>query len=252
VPPATLDGHVLVGHNNDLARADQDGLVAIEWTIPGDPVVFTISNGMSLSCGWNDAGIAMTGNELAPLDERVGVPRMIQYRSMLRQPSMERAVGEALRHDRASSYNQILVSSSGEVIDVEGSATEAEFTSVDERGHLAHTNHYVCERMLRFEGDPDYVPHSSRRLARAATLLASTTPGTVTTETLRTFLSDHEGSPDSLCRHPESDGSGGSGSATVFWWISDMTDMRVEFGRGNPCDSVTQTYAFAAAQEPAA
>ena len=165
---------------------------------------------------------------------------------------MAMAVGESLRHDRASSYNQVLVTSDGEVVNVEGSATDAELTTVDERGHLVHTNHYVCERMLRYEGDPDYVPHSSRRYARGAELLASTQPGTITVETMRTFLSDHEGAPDSLCRHPELHGFGGSTSATCFWWISDMTEMRLWFGRGNPCDSVTQTYTFPTAQESAA
>jgi hypothetical protein len=174
---------------------------------------------------------------------------MIQYRSMLRQPTMEMAVGEALRHDRASSYNQVLVASSGEVVNVEGSATDAELTSVDERGHLVHTNHYVCERMLRYEGDPDYVPHSSARYARAAELLAAAEPGSITVETMRMFLSDHESAPDSLCRHPE---RWATRSATCFWWISDMTEMRVHFGRGNPCDSVEQMYAFTEAAESAA
>jgi isopenicillin-N N-acyltransferase-like protein len=252
VPPATAGGHVLAAHNNDMPRSYQDGLVAIEWRVPGDPVVLSIGNDLWLSCGWNDAGITMAGDELAPLDERIGIPRMIQYRSMLRQPTMEMAVGEALRHDRASSYNQVLVTSSGEVVNVEGSATDAELTSVDERGHLVHTNHYVCERMLRYEGDPDYVPHSSRRYARAAELLASSEPGTITVDTLRAFLSDHEGAPDSLCRHPEIHGFGGSRSATCFWWISDMTEMRLWFGRGNPCDSVAQEYRFPAAEESAA
>ena len=203
VPPATADGKVLAAHNNDMSRAHQEILVAIEWTIPGEPTVLSIVGDMWLSCGWNDAGITMAGNELAPLDERVGVPRAVQYRSMLRQPTMEMAVGEALRHDRASSYNQVLVSSSGEVVDVEGSATDAELTSVDERGHLVHTNHYVCERMLRYEGDPAYVPHSGTRYARAAELLASSEPDSITVEGMRAFLSDHETAPDSLCRHPE-------------------------------------------------
>jgi isopenicillin-N N-acyltransferase like protein len=250
-PPATKDGHVIAAHNNDVSRSYQEGLIAIEWTTPDEPTVLSIGNDLWLSCGWNDAGITMAGNELAPLDERIGIPRMIQYRSMLRQPTMERAVGEALRHDRASSYNQVLVSAD-EVVNVEGSATDAELTTLDERGHLVHTNHYVCDRMLRYEGDHEYVPHSSRRYARAAELLASTEPGTVTVQTMRDFQSDHEGAPDSLCRHPELHGEGGSSSATCFWWVSDMTEMRLEFGRGNPCDSIAQTYRFAEAAETAA
>ncbi|HJS26545.1 MAG TPA: C45 family autoproteolytic acyltransferase/hydrolase [Actinomycetota bacterium] len=251
-PPATKGGHVIAAHNNDVSRSYQEGLVGIEWTVPDEPRVFSISNDLWLSCGWNDAGITMAGNELAPLDERIGIPRMIQYRSMLRQPTMGRAVGEALRYDRASSYNQVLVSSD-EVVNVEGSATDAELTSLDERGHLVHTNHYVCRRMRRFEGDPEYVPHSSRRYTRAAELLASAEPGSITAETMRGFLADHEGAPDSLCRHPELHGDDTSHTATCFWWIADMTEMRVEYGRGNPCDSIGQTYGFPkAAEEPAA
>lgn len=251
VPPATQRDHVLVGHNNDMPRSYQDELVAIEYTIPGEPTVFAIGNGVWISCGWNDAGISMSGNELAPLDERIGVPREVQFRSMLRQPTLERALGEALRHDRASSYNQVLVSNHGDVVNVEGSATDAELTTVDDRGHLVHTNHYVCPRMVRFEGDPGYVAHSGLRYARAAELLTVSEQGSITAETLRGFLADHRGEPDSLCRHPER-APGSNGSATTFWWVADLTEMRLLFGRGNPCDSVAQEHRFPAARASAA
>ena len=251
VPPATREDHVLVAHNNDMPRSYQDELVAIEYAVDGEPTIFAIGNGVWISCGWNDAGISMSGNELAPLDERVGVPREVQYRSMLRQPTLERALGEALRHDRASSYNQVLVTAGAEVVNVEGSATDAELTTSDDRGHLVHTNHYVCPRMVRYEGDPSYVAHSSARYARGAELLASTEPGSVTVEMLRGFLADHEGEPDCLCRHPERN-PGPSRSGTSFWWVADLTEMRLHFGRGNPCDSVAQEYRFPAARASAA
>ena len=32
---------------------------------------------------------------------------------------------------------------------------------------------------------------------------------------------------------------------TVFWCVADVTEGRITFGRGNPCDSEAQTYAFA-------
>ena len=60
-----------------------------------------------------------------------------------------------------------MIVSRDEVVNVEGSATDAELTDPDERGHLVHTNHYVWERMQRYEGDPDYVPHSDARYRRA-------------------------------------------------------------------------------------
>jgi len=243
VPPATEDGRVLVGHNNDMPRSYQDQLIGIEWRVDAEPPAFTIGNGMWISAGWNDTGLSMTGNELAPLDERVGVPREVQFRAMLRAPSLEVAMGESLRHDRASSYNQVLVSADGSVVDVEGSATDADFIEPDERGHLVHTNHYVCERMERYEGDPDYRPNSAARFERASALIAGRPPGTVTTDTLRSILSDHEGEPNAICRHPERYGEAGD-SATAFWWIADLTDGELTFGRGNPCDSTAQTHRF--------
>ena len=243
VPPATADGRILVGHNNDMPRTYQDQLIGIEWRIDGEPPAFTIGNGMWVSCGWNAAGLSMTGNELAPLDERVGVPREIQFRAMLRAPSLDMAIGESLRHDRASSYNQVLVSADGSAVNVEGSATDADFIEPDERGHLVHTNHYVCERMERYEGDPEYRPNSAARFDRASALIGEQPSGSVTTETLRSILSDHEGEPNAICRHPERYGRAGD-SATAFWWIADLTDRRVTYGRGNPCDSVAQTHRF--------
>ena len=244
VPPATAEDRVLVGHNNDMSRTYQDQLIAIEWRIDDEPAVFTIGNGMWISCGWNSEGISMTGNELAPLDERIGVPREIQFRSMLRMPTVDMAVGEALRHDRASSYNHVVVSGDGAVVNVEGSATDAELTGPDERGHLVHTNHYVCRPMERYEGDPDYRPNSAARFERARALIGARPGGSVTTDVIRTILSDHEGEPNAICRHPERYGDG-STSATAFWWIGDLTACEVTYGRGNPCDSTPQTHRFA-------
>lgn len=238
--PATSNGHVLVAHNNDLSPDTEEQLTAVEWDVPGDPLVFTIGVGPWISVGFNAAGLALTGNELTPNDERVGVPRLLQVRAMLRKRSLDAAVDEALRADRASSYNNVLSSSDGRVLNVEGSATDAELTGPNGLGVLAHTNNYVCERMLRYEGNAVYAERSDIRYRRAAALLAeaASVPGSITTERLRDMLSDHENAPDSLCRHEAE----GSQSKTVFWTVADVTEGQVTFGRGNPCDSLAQVY----------
>lgn len=240
-PRATADGHLLVAHNNDLSPATEAEIVAIERTVPGDPVIFQIGGAPWLSVGWNDAGLSLTGNELSPNDERVGISRSLQVFEMLRARTLDDMVGAAVRPDRASSYNNVLASSGGDAVNVEGSATDAELTGLDEHDHLVHTNHYVCERMVPFEGDPDYVVHSDVRYERGRELLAAEPPGSVTGERLRQLLADHESRPDSLCRHPE---FGTPESKTVFWCVADVTEGRITFGRGNPCDSQAQTYAF--------
>ena len=76
---------------------------------------------------------------------------------------------------------------------------------------------------------------------RARELLAAEPAASLTMDRLRELLSDHETKPQSLCKHPE---FGTPTSKTVFWCVADVTDGRIRFGRGNPCDSVAQEYLF--------
>jgi isopenicillin-N N-acyltransferase-like protein len=235
-PPATADGHVWVGHNNDLGADAEDELVAVEWHVPGDPVLFTIGVGAGISVGFNSAGLALTGNELSPNDDRVGIPRLLLVRDILRRRTLEEAVAAALHPRRASSYNNLLSHRDGGVCSVEGSATDAELLRPHD-GTLAHTNHYTSARMARYERDPDATAGSEARYRSACGWLGR---GPVTPELLHRALSDHEGAPDSLCRHI----ADGAQSKTVFWCVADVTEGTVIYGRGNPCDSQEQRYEF--------
>jgi isopenicillin-N N-acyltransferase-like protein len=242
-PVATADGHLLVAHNNDLRPDAEQEITALEISVPGDPVVFQLGGIPWLSVGWNSAGLSLTGNELSPNDERIGISRSHQVLEMMRARTLPEMVAMSLRPDRASSYNNVLTSADGGVANVEGSATDAVVTDLDDAGHLAHTNHYVAERMLRYEGDTEYAPLSNTRYERACRLLAAEPPASVTMDRLRELLADHETKPQSLCKHPE---FGTSTSKTVFWCVADVTDGRIRYGRGNPCDSVAQEYVFEA------
>jgi hypothetical protein len=236
-PPASTDGHLWVAHNNDLSPEVEPDIVATEWRVPGDPVVFTIGIGPWISVGFNSAGLALTGNEVSPNDNRIGIPRLLHVRDILRRRTLDEAVEAALSPHRASSYNTILSHRDGGVVNVEGSATDAELIRPGPDGTLAHTNHYVSARMLPYEGDPEYAAGSAVRYRRALEWLA---PGQITEHVLRRALQDHTGAPHSLCRHPEH----GAKSKTVFWCLADVTEGTVTYGRGNPCDSHDQRYAF--------
>lgn len=238
-PPATADGHLWVAHTNDLSPASRDDVVAVEWRVPGEPVVFSLGIGPWISIGWNDAGLSLTGNELTPDDEVVGVPRLLMVREQLTARSMDEAVAMALRPDRSSSYNTVFGMSDGRFVNVEGSATDAELEGLGADGRFAHTNHYACARMLSHEGDPAYAVLSGVRLDRARALLRSAEDGSIDADWLRAALSDHASDP-SICRHPETDGV----SATAFWCIVDVTAGDIRFGLGNPCEPGEERFAF--------
>jgi isopenicillin-N N-acyltransferase like protein len=241
-PAATADGHLWVGHNNDLRPEVEPDVVAIEKVVDDEPTILQLGGVPWISVGWNQAGLSLTGNELSPNDERVGISRSHQVFEMLRARNLHEMVAYAIRPDRASSYNNVLADRFGDVANVEGSATDVEITHLDERDHLTHTNHDGSERMQPYEGDPEYAVRSDARFCRARDLLADRPAGTVTPEVLREILSDHENQPDEVCRHPE---WGHPTSKTVFWCVADVTDGRISYGRGNPCDSMAQEYAFA-------
>ncbi|HEX7248411.1 MAG TPA: C45 family peptidase [Actinomycetota bacterium] len=239
-PRATADGHLLVGHTNDLRPSAEQHIVGIEKQVGDDPTTFQLGGVPWLSVGFNDAGLSLTGNELTPNDERLGISRSHQVLEMMRARSLDEMVAMSLRPDRASSYNNVLTSADGGVANVEGSATDAEVTGLDDDDHLVHTNHYVCDRMLPFEGDPGYAAHSAVRYERARELIAAQPAGSVTPGVMREILSDHEAAPDSVCRHA----APGAAVKTAFWCIADVTEGHITFGRGNPCDSEAQEYRF--------
>ncbi len=230
----TADGHLLVAHNNDLYAEDERDVVALEWRVPGEPVVFTLGIGPWLSVGWNDAGLSVTGNELSPNDERVGIPRLLQMRDVLTRRTLAEAVDAVLHPARASSYNWVFAHREDGALNVEGSATQAGFDDAGSDGFIAHTNHYAHEDMRGFESSA-HVADSTARLERARELAAA---DGLTVDVLRAALADHE----ALCRH----GEGAKVVKTVFWCVADVTAGEVTYGRGNPCDSVAQTYRFVA------
>ena len=237
-PVATADTHLLVAHNNDLTVGEEEDVVAIEWRVEDEPTIFTLGIGPWISVGWNETGLSVTGNEVAPRDEGVGIPRLLQVRDVLTRTSLPDAVKAILHPARASSYNWV-VGQSDFVVSIEGSATAGEALAPTPDGTLVHTNHYVHPNMLEYEAS-ERVEGSAQRLRRARELLSEALGESMTRTRLRTILSDHENGRDALCRHGHALGD----PQTVFWCVADVTARTVIYGRGNPCDSEAQLYAF--------
>jgi hypothetical protein len=234
----TADNHLLVAHNNDLTAGEEQDVVAIEWRVEDEPTIFTLGIGPWISVGWNEAGLSVTGNELAPKDAGIGVPRLLQVRDVLTRTTLPEAVKAVLHPARASSYNWV-VGQGDLVVSIEGSATAGEGIAPGPDGTLAHTNHYVHPEMVDYEAS-ESVDGSATRLRRARELLSEALGEPVTRTGLRTILADHENAPHSLCRHGHAPGE----AQTVFWSIADVTARTVIYGRGNPCDSEAELYAF--------
>jgi len=230
-PPATRDGHVWLAHNNDLGASARDQLTVTRLRVENEPEILAVTvGGWFISIGINRAGLALTGNQLNANDSRVGIPRLLMVRELLAQNTLEAALRAALHPTRASSYNNILSSRDGKIVNVEGSATAAALTwNGESGGALAHTNHYLDETMWRFEADLAYLAMSETRCTRAFDY-ARRYRGKIDFDICARFVRDHVFAPWSVCKHAGQ-------SVTVFSAILDVTDAKMWLAAGNPCQN---------------
>jgi isopenicillin-N N-acyltransferase-like protein len=237
-PPATRDGHVWLAHNNDLGASAREQLVVTKLRVADEPEILAVTvGGWFISIGMNNAGIALTGNQLNANDSRAGIPRLLMVRDMLAQHTLDAALKAALHPARASSYNNILSARDGQIVNVEGSATDAALTTAAENGGaIAHTNHYLADKMLRFEADAPHAAMSATRCARALDY-AKKYRGQIDYEICARFLRDHVYAPWSVCKHAGQ-------SVTVFSAIIDLTATRMWLAAGNPCQNEFTPHAF--------
>lgn len=224
-PPATADGGVWLAHNNDLGPSAAERLAAVVWQIEGQPALFTLGvGGIFISVGYNAAGLSLTGNELSPNDDRVGVPRLLVVRDILSRSTAAAAITAACNPERASSYNNLIAHADGTIVNVEGSGGDHALLPT-EGGWTVHTNHYVHPAMRRYEADPGAIGGSAARYRRAQALMEGR-GGPLTPEMLRAFLADRQGAPDCLCK-----AAGDGGVQTVFWCVIGLQRGEIRFGR---------------------
>ncbi len=224
----TEDGSVLAGHNNDTSASSQESVTITHYEVEGEPQIIALGyGGLTISVGYNSAGISLTGNQVNSNDMRVGVPRMLLVRKILAAKRIGEAIDAAILKERASNYNQVITDANGEIYSIEGSATDYEpIYSTD--GYLVHTNHYTSPWMRRFELDPNRIIWSMIRYNRGVRLMKNSR-GKITVDKLKEFLSDHVNFPEAICRH-------GTGTKTTFSIIINLNTLKMWLARGNPCE----------------
>lgn len=226
---ATKDNSTLIAHTNDLLPRAEEHLVLLKIQVEDEPEFLGISSGgIAISAGFNAAGISLTGNQLDNNDIRPGVPRLLVVRAILASRHLSEAMDHCLLPQRASSYNNVLADTSGEVYCMEGSATDCEPIYIEE-DVLAHTNHYLSPAMRHFEADRNSIGNSVLRYNRAMRLLRENY-GQLTPELFRKLLGDHAGYPASICKH-------GTETVTVFSIIIQLENLRAWIGRGRACEA---------------
>jgi isopenicillin-N N-acyltransferase-like protein len=110
----------------------------------------------------------------------------------------------------------------------------------DERGdYLVHTNHFRCASLAADEKLLARLPDSTSRCDRMEALIRERA-GSLTLADLKGYFADHNGYPQSICRHPDPTGRGGMKS--IYSVIGEPDRGRLHVSVGNPCESDYYTY----------
>jgi isopenicillin-N N-acyltransferase-like protein len=243
----TVDGSVLVGHNEDWYPDDIDHVFLVRAEPESEPTFLALTYGGLLpNIGVNADGLCQCCDTVYPQDVRFGIPRGVIARHVLSARSMAGAVRAALHPGRAAGYNHLLVHADGEVFNLEVSAKDYELLPMEDDAAV-HANHYLGPRMTARERDREARVGSHLRYNRARRLLEAERER-LTPQGLQTILADHANQPSSICSHEQTDPSPLDRQRTIASLVMDLTHRTLYAAWGNPCQSAYQVYRLPAAE----
>lgn len=244
VQPKRSHGHGLIGQNADLPEMYLDLLNIVRISVDGEPELLIVTPAGQISyIGINDRGLGVFGNYLHSGRWRIGYPRYLYSRFMLTQTSTAEALTALRGLTRSSSRNLLIMDAAGDAIDVENTVDEIDVLHpVD--GLLAHSNHYVSERLAHHE-QTSWLENSVIRLNRVQELLVVT--DALDARSMAVILRDRDDPRNALSIHPEDDGvddGTGSRNMTVTSVIAEPALGRIWVSAGPPSRAGYRSYGF--------
>lgn len=229
---ATADNSVLLAHNEDWLPGDAEEVYVLHAKPAKDPEYLCLTYVGFVHQGFNSAGIGSVGNAVSPKDIRPGIPRLFAYRDILSKTSLAEAMKAAIPRSRAAGNNHLIANDSGEIYDLEVSATKYD-TLYSKDGILLHTNHYLSSKMQQVEEEGPYF-NSILRYNRLRHLLMERM-GRITIDDLKEILADHVNWPNSICSHAEKIEEEKFQYSTIASVIIDLTHRTLYACKGPPC-----------------
>ena len=252
VPARTSNGHLLMAQNWDWIPEVEGIIVHARREGQPESLGFTEAGIAGAKIGVNAAGIGLAINGL--MTDRDAWSRLLKpFHVRCWEILGARTLGEATRAvvdtKRACSANFLLGRSGGgrtEIVDLEA-ATEAEHRLAPAEGFLVHTNHFLNPEALGIVQPlgEDRVS-TFHRFDRAQSFLRETLArGPIGIEDLSRILADHDGEPDSVCRHVITAKPEHERYATVVSAIIDVDAHQLYVAPGNPCVAEYRRYSMA-------
>lgn len=155
-----------------------------------------------------------------------------QYHAMTRNTAQE-SMDVLRRTSRGVGYIHI-ADKSGFIAGIESVYDDCTILEPKD-GVLVHANHYETDKYRKGDAAYTYIPHSFTRAERLRQLIAGS-HGALTPEKMMLFLEDHQGLPNSLCRHVDPALPAVFASLSRASWIMLPDEGKLFLAAGPPCE----------------
>lgn len=234
VLPEKSGGPLLIGQNWDFPILQKDCVIVLEIEQPGKPKILMVTEaGIVGKIGFNEAGVGICMNAIIADALAPGSPLHIVMRGVLNAPSLKTALDKVVKSKTASAINFIIAQDGVTAVNMEIIPQDFEL-SFPAGGFIAHTNHFLSERLLSKVHDigREMGLDSFLRLDRARRLFAAAPKADLFT--LKQIQSDHYNYPTAICRHL--DEFDPMLIVSIFSVVLDLTQKEMHLAPGQPCE----------------
>ncbi|WP_342822979.1 C45 family peptidase [Candidatus Lucifugimonas marina] len=199
--------------------------------------------GLVAYMGFSSSGIGICMNALNGPSNSSGLPWYFFVRAILEAQTTDDAVAAVKSAPRALTANAAMITTEGP-LNLEIAPGSVESIEADSDGVLVHTNHCVHPEMTANNeqySERIYGQSFERRDRGRGLLSAQLSNGKVSIDHAKALLSDHDGFPTSICRHPNDDVNTGW-QRSVISIILEPGENRMHVSNGNPCENTYEIY----------
>ena len=229
---ATKDGKTLLGQNYDWYKGLDTLVMRVKPKNGPVYLSFTLAGHLP-QVGINEYGIGEFMNILSSPKSVIGVPYNVIAHKVLMQKNVPDQIRAITQGNCTMAFNYMLAGKDGEIIDVEATPDKCGMVLPD-RDILTHANHFNTHYLQRDDLiDQDCYPDTFLRQYRLKQLMEEHR-GKLSPKIMMQLLQDHQGYPDSICRHLDMTGPAIERFATYMSLIS-VPEDGVIYATSNPC-----------------
>lgn len=236
-PEATKKGNTILAQNWDWKAAQIESVLVLKINqekMHKPNITMVTEGGVIGKIGFNSNGIGVCLNALGTKGHYNGVPLHIILRGILNSRKVSDAVESINWLPNACAANYMIASSCGEALDVEKTPLDFD-VMYSKEGVLAHSNHFLTERLRIADTSRLMAPDSYLRYGVANKLLHRYY-GNIDEDVIKMILSDHKDYPDSICSHDDELDQECYRMCTVFSVVMNLSTMKMELLKGHPCE----------------